>query len=381
MKKTISSIAALFAVFSLVSCGNKQENAQNAQAAAAKAAPVVAVKVPTKTVTTYDVYPARMQGIINSEARPKISGYITDVLVDEGQKVHKGEVLFKLETASLSEEAQAAKANINAAKVQVNQLKPLVEKGIISENQLTTAQAKLKQTQASYQSIIANIGYATIKSPVDGFVGSIRIRKGNLVSPSSAQPLTTVSDVSKVYAYFSMNEKEYLNFLAEAEGETKVEKIANMPKVTLIMANGQAYEHQGTIDAINSQVDPQTGAISFRAVFDNPEHLLSNGSTGSIKLPLLHKNKVVVPQKSTYERQGITYVMTIQKTDKGTVVNPQAIDVTGQSGNLFIVASGLKAGQEIAAESVASLRPGTPVKPMVKPFDSIAKPVPTVFKN
>src|SRR5699024_1756873 len=141
--------------------------------------PVVTVKIPTDTVTTFKSYPVSIEGIVNSEARPKISGYITDVLVDEGQKVERGQLLFRLETASLSQQAQAAKANINAAQVQVNQLKPLVEKNIVSENQLATAKAKLQQAKASYQSIKANIGYATVRSPVDGYVGRIWFRRGN----------------------------------------------------------------------------------------------------------------------------------------------------------------------------------------------------------
>src|SRR5699024_8994069 len=126
-------------------------------------------KIPSRDVTTYKDYPTSIEGIINSDARPKISGYITDVLVDEGQRVKQGQILFRLETASLTEEAAAAKANINAAQVQVDQLKPLVEKNIVSTNQLATAEAKLSQAKAAYQSIVANIGYATVKSPVDGY--------------------------------------------------------------------------------------------------------------------------------------------------------------------------------------------------------------------
>src|SRR5690606_29496448 len=130
-----------------------------------------------------------------------------------------------------SQDAGAAEANVNAARVEVEKLKPLVEKGIISPVQLETAKARLAQAEASYKSIMASIGYATIKSPVDGYVGAIPFREGTLVSPADPTPLTTVSDVDEVYAFFSMNERDYLNFLQTAEGNTLSEKIRNFPPV------------------------------------------------------------------------------------------------------------------------------------------------------
>ncbi|MDX1784353.1 MAG: efflux RND transporter periplasmic adaptor subunit, partial [Aequorivita vladivostokensis] len=245
-------IASLFVCGSLLvfsSCGDTK----NPQAAMAgpQTPTLPVVSVPTKTVTAYTTYPASIEGIVNSQVNAKISGYITDVLVDEGQKVKKGQTLFRLETQTLSQDAAAARANVNAAQVEVDKLKPLVEKNIISNVQLETAKAKLQQAKSSYNSIAANIDYGNIKSPVDGYVGSINLRKGALVSPSSQVPMTTVSDISKVYAYFSMNEKEYLDFIQNAEGKTIEEKIKKLPKVRLVLANGSLYEEEGTIETIN----------------------------------------------------------------------------------------------------------------------------------
>ncbi|HLS31921.1 MAG TPA: efflux RND transporter periplasmic adaptor subunit [Flavobacteriaceae bacterium] len=379
MKKYLYSFVFLTIALSLISCGNPQD--QNAQMQGQQqATPVVTVKIHTDSATTYKRYSTRIEGIINSDARPKISGYITDVLVDEGEKVKKGQVLFRLETESLSEEASAAQANINAAQVQVNQLKPLVEKDIVSENQLATAQAKLSQAKASYQSIKANIGYATVRSPVDGFVGEIRKRRGNLVSPSDPKPLTVVTEISQVYAYFSMNEKDYLNFLKTAEGETRAEKIENMPEVTLVLANGDEYEHKGKIQTINSQIDKETGTVSFRAIFDNPNQLLTNGSTGQIKVPTYYENMPMVPRKSTFERQGRTYVMKVQQTDSSTVALLNEISVSRGEGNLYIIHSGAEGGDEIVAEGVDRLRSGQAIIPNEQPWDSVAKPVQPQFK-
>ncbi|MBD3631303.1 efflux RND transporter periplasmic adaptor subunit [Cyclobacterium sp.] len=139
------------------------------------------MEVPLKTVTAYSSYPVGIEGTVNSAVRAKVPGNITDVLVDEGEAVKKGQTLFRLETASLAGEAGAAKANVNAAQVEVDKLKPLVEKGIISNVQLQTAEARLAQAKANYNSITANIGYATIKSPVNGYVGAINYRIGSLV--------------------------------------------------------------------------------------------------------------------------------------------------------------------------------------------------------
>ena len=379
MKKFYYSFGIILSVLTLISCGNDKKGDQ-AQMQQQGPTQVVTIKVPTRDVTTYKDYPTSIEGIINSDARPKIAGYITDVLVDEGQKVRQGQILFRLETASLTEDADAAQANINAAQVQVDQLKPLVEKKIVSQNQLATAEAQLSQAKANLKSIQANIGYATVKSPVDGYVGSIRIRKGNLVSPSDPKPLTTVTDISKVYAYFSMNEKDYLNFLKTAKGETKQDKIENMPEITLTMANGDEYPHKGKIQTINSQIGKGSGSVSFRAVFDNPELLLTNGSTGRISIPTLNEGAPIVPQKSTFERQGRTYVGKIVNTDEGTIADLQSIEVKDKVKGLYIVESGIEEGDEIIGEGVDKIQSGTPVVAHEQPFDSIAKPLKAVFR-
>ncbi|PTX44936.1 membrane fusion protein (multidrug efflux system) [Christiangramia gaetbulicola] len=376
MKKAIKYIAVLAGALSLVSCGGDQNSKANA-APAKQAMPYPVTEVPTKTLTGYTTYPVSIEGMVNSEVRAKVSGYITDVLVDEGEKVNKGQVLFRLETQSLNQDAEAAKANVNAAQVEVDKLKPLVEKDIISEVQLETAKAKLQQAKSNYNSITANIGYANIKSPVDGYVGAIRLREGALVSPTSQAPLTTVSDISKVYAYFSLSEVDYLNFLQNNEGETVEDKIENMPKVELELANGNIYKEEGTIETINSQVNANTGSISFRAVFDNPSRLLTNGNSGKIRIPKIYENAVVVPQEATYEKQGKILVYKLGENNK---VNTSVIEVLASIDNLYVVKSGVKKGDSIVAKGLAKLRPDTEIKPQPVAFDSIAKPIEQVFR-
>jgi membrane fusion protein (multidrug efflux system) len=380
MKIRTQNILSLLVFAVLISCGNKQES-ENTAAAKPIAISLPVIQIPTKTVTTFTEYPTSIQGIINSEVRAKIAGYITDVLVDEGQKVKKGQILFKLETASMTQDAEAAKANINAAQVEVNKLKPLVEKNIISKVQLATANAKLQQAKSSYNSIAASIAYGTITSPIDGYVGEIRLRKGSLVSAADQMPLTTVSDISKVYAYFSMNEKEYLDFILNAKGTSKEEKIKNLPKVILILANGSEYEMKGTIETINSQVNKETGSISFRALFDNENRILTNGNSGIIKVPTVFKNVLVVPQAATFENQNKRFIYTYKKDSTNTNrAISKSIEIKGKSGNLYIVEKGLSEGETIIAKGLGKLRDGMAIDPQKADFDSIADPIQKEFQ-
>jgi membrane fusion protein (multidrug efflux system) len=366
-------IIAFGAITIFMSCGGKEEAPQKSQGPMPFQVTIVSVQ----TITGYTSYPTSIEGVINSEVRAKISGYITDVLVDEGQKVKKGQTLFKLETQSLNQDAAAAKANVNAAQVEVDKLKPLVEKNIISNVQLETAKAKLQQAQSSYNSIGANINYGNIKSPVDGYVGSIRLRKGSLVSPTSQEPLTTVSDISKVYAYFSMNERDYLDFIQNAEGKDIEAKIDGLPKVSLILSNGSTYKQEGTIETINSQINSNTGSISFRAIFDNPSRLLTNGNSGNIRIPKVYKDAVVVPKSASYEQQGSIYVYIIAED---SIAVATRIVVLADINNLYVVSEGVEKGDRIVAKGVDKLRGDTKIKPMEIPFDSVAKPIEKVFR-
>lgn len=375
-KNFIHSLPIALSILLLFSSCGEDKSAQQAQMAQ-QAPTLPVVTIPTKTVTAFTTYPASIEGIVNSQVNAKISGYITDVLVDEGQKVRKGQTLFRLETQTLSQDAAAARANVNAAQVEVDKLKPLVEKNIISNVQLETAKAKLQQAKSGYNSIAANIDYGNIKSPVDGYVGSINLRKGALVSPSSQVPMTTVSDISKVYAYFSMNEKEYLDFIQNAEGKDIEEKIKKLPKVQLLLANGSLYEEEGTIETINSQVNANTGSISFRAVFDNPSRILTNGNSGKIKVPKVYTDAIVVPQEATYEQQGSIYVYKVGEDGMATSTK---IETTAEVGNLYVVASGLQKGDKIVAKGANKLRGNSKINPQEMPFDSIAKPIEKVFR-
>jgi len=374
MKRISTFYIMAFGVFtlSLTGCKKQEQAPQQSQAL-----PFAVAEVPQKSTTTFISYPTTIEGTINSEVRAKVSGYIQKVLVDEGQKVSKGQPLFKLETQSLSQDAEAAKARVNVAEVEVDKLIPLVEKNIISQVQLETAKANLAQAKSNYNSIVANIGYATVSSPVDGYVGGIPYREGSLVSATSTKPLTTVASISQVYAYFSMNETEYLNFLQKAEGKTLQEKIGNFPKVQLLLANGQTYDQEGTIQTVTGQIDQQTGTVSFRAVFDNPNLLLTNGNSGTVKIPTEYKNALVVPQAATFEQQGQIFVY---KVNEDNTIASTLISVKDKTDALYIVGSGLKENDLIIVKGLGKLRNGMAIEPQEVAFDSISKPIKPLFQ-
>lgn len=364
---------SLFAVM-LVSCGG---NGNQGQQEARGPMPIPVIEVPLRDVSGYTSYPTSIEGTINSQVRAKVSGYITHVMIDEGQPVRKGQTLFKLETQTLSQDAGAAEANVAAAEVEVSRLKPLVTKGIIGKVQLETAEARLSQAKASYNSIAANIDYANIKSQVNGYVGAVPYRQGALVSPGDQTPLTTVSDIDDVYAYFSLNERDYLNFLQTTEGKTLSDKIKNFPPVELRMVNGSVYEEKGKIETVTGQVSTSTGTVSFRARFPNPDRLLANGNSGSIMIPKTYEDAPVIPESATFEQQGKIYVYKVQGDTMAVSTTIEEID---RVQSMIVIGSGLEAGDKIVAQGVGSLRNNTRIAPNIVPFDSVANTLNVVFK-
>ncbi|MCF4100541.1 efflux RND transporter periplasmic adaptor subunit [Gillisia sp. M10.2A] len=335
------------------------------------------VKVSSRDVTSYKTYPARVEGTISSEIRPKVSGYIQEVAVQEGQRVKKGQLLFRLETQSLSQDASAANANVKAAQVEVDKLKPLVDKNIISSVQLETAKAKLAQAKSAYNSIAANIDYARVKSPVEGVVGSINFREGALVSAQDPRALTTVSDIAEVYANFSMNEKDFIGFSKNAEGASLEEKIANLPEIKLLLADGSEYSEAGKIETISGDINAQTGSVTFRAKFSNSQGLLRNGSSVSILIPEIYKDVLVVPTLSTFERQGKTFVYKVAENDS---IYTAAVEIAAKVDNLSVVISGLNNNDEILAKGVGKVKSGMMIQPQLTSIDSITNSFEPVFK-
>ncbi len=383
MKINTKTLLLLIGATSIVACSKKEE---------AKQAPKPAldvVETVVRDVTGYQSFPAVIEGKINNDVRAKIQGYIKEVLVHEGQSVSKGQILFRLETNVLNDNAAAAKASISAAQasvsaaqVEVNKLIPLVEKKIIASVQLETAKANLTsaksmlaQAQANYQSINANIDYGVVRSPVNGVVGTLPFKLGSLVGPNDSQPLTTVSDVSTVYANFAMNEKEYFKFLNDTPGQSLSEKIKNIPQIELQLADGSLYPQKGKMETASGQVDQATGTVQFRVAFPNPNKILSNGNSGSIRLPRTYTQVLVIPEVASYEQQGKINVYKV----KNDTAYSSVVNVIDRVDNMIIVSDGAKEGEVIVVSGIGTLRDKTPIQPKKVAFDSIVNSIKPIF--
>jgi membrane fusion protein (multidrug efflux system) len=355
MKKILIPLIAFLLIFS--SCGKKEKQSPDFAADA-----FAVQKIVMEDATTYQDFTANIEGQQNVEIRPKVNGFIQKIYVDEGQMVRKGQILFKLETQMLNQDASASKAIVQAAQVEVNRLKPLVDRNIISNVMLETAKAKLAQAKSAYGSIVANIGYATIYSPVNGVIGSLPYKEGSLVNPNVEMPLTTVSDTRNVHAYFTMNEKQLLAFNQTFKGTTAAEALKSTAEVTLILVDDSEYDQKGKITTMNGLVNATTGTTEFRADFSNPKGLLRSGSSGIIRLPIVQNDVIVVPQKAVFEVQGKQLVYVV---GKGNKVKSRIIETNGTSGLNYIVTKGLNSNDLVVVEGASKLKDDMEIIPQV----------------
>lgn len=372
MNKITKILTLSFLAF-LGACQDKKETENSGYEDKIEAYPILSIqKEKTKIFTDY---PVVLQGIKDVELRPKIDGFVESILVDEGQSVKKGQVLLTIYAPQYQEENAGALANIkrveaevNEATLQVSKTKPLVAEGIISNYELESAQyalktkeAQLLQAKATLANAKANVGYTQVVAPFDGVIGLIPYKVGALVSSVSSQALTTISDITSVYAYFSMNEKQFFDFMGDANQVALKEKIALLPEVSLILANGKEYVQKGRINTVSGQIDPLTGSINFRAIFSNPQILLRSGNSATIRVYEDVEEAILIPQRATYDVQGKRFVYVVGNDG---VVKSTEVEVLDKVPNsqFFVIASGLKAGDKIVSEDIGGLREGMKIK-------------------
>lgn len=348
----------------LTACGGDQSK-QQAAMMAAQQAPQLATITAAKSSVTLDVkFPTTLQGKTDIAVRPQVSGAIQTVNVDEGAVVRKGQVLFTLDPVPFQAAVNQAKAAVDAAKVNVDnaklteaQNKLLLDKNIISDyvwqqaaNALSAANAQLAQANAALTSARKNLSYCTITAPSDGVVGQIPFREGSYVSPQSA--LTTVSDNSEIYAYFSFTEKDLLDMTKNGT-LSQAQIIAAMPPARLQLSDGQMYGLEGKVTTISGVVNPSTGASSARAIFNNPSGLLRSGLSGTVILPQDFTDRIVIPQKATYELQNRRYVFKVENVNDTLKAIQYPIEVERlNDGKSFVVTSGIEVGDRIIVEGV-----------------------------
>jgi membrane fusion protein (multidrug efflux system) len=336
------------------------------------------------SATTFEEFPAMMEGTQVVEIRAQVNGYLRKIAVDEGAFVKKGQLLFVIDDEIYREQLNnakatlaTAKANLNNASIEVSRLTPLVENNVVSDVRLKAAQAayeaaaaNVTQAEAMVGSASINLDYAFIKAPVDGYVGRIPFKVGSLVGTGTTEPLTVLSEIKDVYAYFSFSERDFLKFSSSTEGKDLDDKINRIAPVELVLADNSTYPFKGKVEMVSGQFNGGMGAISLRARFPNTNGLLRSGITGKIRIPHSVDSAIAIPQESTFELQDKVLVFVLNDDNS---VRSLPIHVSQSYENLYLVEKGVQPGQKIVYSGIDRLMDGAVIKPQLVPADSLFK--------
>lgn len=363
---TLVELVLLFGIsfFLLVSCTEKQTGKTT------KSYETLTLSLAPKSLVSR--YTATLQGRQDVEIRPQVSGTITDVCAVEGEPVSKGQTLFIIDQVPYEAALKTAQAQVKVARADVSTAKltalskdELFRQNIISslekqttDNTLQSRLASLALAEAEEVNARNNLSYTVVKSPVDGTAGMMPYRVGALVGPDITTPLTTVSDNSEVYAYFSMTEAQILSLSRQSGSLRKA--LAGMPAVRLLLSDGSEYAYSGKIDAVSGVIDATTGAVSLRATFPNTEGVILSGGSATIIFPYERVSCIVIPQSATYEVQDKVYAYKV--VDGCAVATLISVSATSD-GKEYIVEEGLKAGDVIVTEGVSTLKEGIAIQP------------------
>lgn len=368
MKKilTIAAIAAM-----LVSCGGgkqgKPDFSDNEYA--------------VRTIGSSDAdlqtkYPATIKGQQDVEIRPKASGFITRICVKEGQTVSAGQLLFEIDNQTYKAQVNQAQAALTAATSQMNTAKltydnaqKLFAANVIGQYELDatkntyeSAKANVGQAQAALATAKEALSYCFVTAPTSGVVGALPYKVGALVSASSPEALTTISNNSGLEIYFSITEKEVLN-MTKTSGSMQA-AINAMPAIKLQLVDGTIYNHEGKVVKASGIIDQATGSVSLIAHFPNTEHLLKAGSTGYVIIPHKATDAIIIPQSCVADVLNKHFVYTVGKDNK---VKYTEITVDpNDDGKSYIVTSGLKKGERIVVDGITSLQDGMEIKPITE---------------
>lgn len=334
-------------------------------------------EVVAKDTFLHKAYVADIQAVKNVEIRSRVAGFLDRILVDEGQYVKAGQTLFILNSKEFQTEVAKAKAGLSnaiaeakTAEVELQRVKLLVDKKVVTPSDLelakakhAAAQSKISEARSVLTEAQTRLSFAAIRAPFSGIINRIPYKTGSLLEAGAL--LTTVSDINSVYTYFHISEDEYLNHL-----NAKKANKAHSNTVELILANGKPYPHEGQIETIASEFDESTGSIAFRAKFPNPDNLLKHGATGKVNLETSVEDALLLPQKAVFEIQDKNYVYVVDKQNK---VHMKSFVPRTRVAHYYIVQSGLQPGERIVYEGVQSLRDGMEIIPQPVASDKVAQ--------
>ena len=364
--KTTKMLLLIAVAVSVVSCGSNTNDGKKKQAQGSYK--TMTVELSESEISNQ--YSAAIRGEQFVEIRPQVSGAITAIKIDEGATIKKGEALFIIDPipyeaalATALANVASAKASVATAEIREKSRKTLLAEKVVSEmeyteanNNLLVARAKLEQAKAQEIKARNDLSYTVVKSPVAGVAGMINYRIGALVSSNITSPLVSVSSDAKMHVYFSIPETQKLSLIRQYG--SKEELLKHMPEVELQLNDGSIYEHKGQVDAISGIVDKQTGSVSVRASFKNPEQMLSDGGNGLVIMKTKRSNVVVIPKIATYELQNKVFVY---KVVEGKAVSTEIDVFPMNDGKKYIVEKGIEKGDMIIAEGAGLVKEGTVV--------------------
>lgn len=329
-----------------------------------------------KDTNLYREYVADIQAVQNVELRARVQGFLERIYVDEGQVVKKGQILFKINDEEYRAELAKANANLESAiaeakavELEVDRLKVMVDKRVISETELSVAQAKLKAVNARIEqsrwaksNAELRLSYTSVRAPFNGIIDRIPFKVGSLIDHGTL--LTTVSDISDVFVYFNVSEGEYLEYVKSTVEESN----GRNSLVNLMLADDTLYPFDGSVETMGGEFQASTGSISFRARFPNPQSILKHGATGKIRLSNTVTDAIMIPQKAVFEIQDKNFVFVVDSTNQ---VRMRHFIPKTRFSHYYIVESGLKSGEKIVFEGIQGIRDGMRIIPKQVRMDSL----------
>ena len=353
MKKVILSFC--FAIIIISSSCNSKKTEKETASEYQITSPQIKDTVFTKE------YVAQIQSLQNVEIRAQEKGYLETLHIDEGRQVKSGQLLFSIMPRLFQAEYLKAKADTKMAQIEVQNVKALADKNIVSKSELAMAQAKLDEANADLSMASTHLSFTKITAPFDGTIDRILFKKGSLIDEGSV--LTKISNNKEVFAYFNMSEVEYLDFKTRPKDDIK-------NTVSLLLSNGATHKYNGFVETIESEFDNETGNIAIRAKFPNPELLLKHGETGKVRMTVPIRNALIIPQKATFEVLDKIYVYVV---DKDNVVKSRNIKIKQRLTNLYIVDSGIDANDKILIDGIQSVKENDKIKSKFIAPDEVVK--------
>jgi membrane fusion protein (multidrug efflux system) len=375
---TLPLLCALLLV--VFSCNKKEEQAQPPPAN------VTVIQTEAQQVPIYREFVGQVYGYKDIAMRARVEGYLEEIHFEEGSRIDKGALLYTLESQQFEEDVAAkmsrvaeAKTVLTKAESDLHRIRPLAEQKAVSESDLDAAVAQHEASIESVKAAEANLragkiqlGYTKIYSPISGIIGRTKAKVGDFVGQSpNPVILNTVSRIDTVLVQFFITETEYLKaarlFISQGRTADKNAKKG----LELILADGTLYEHRGQFDFIDREVDPQTGAILAQASFPNPEEILRPGQFARVKAKVrVVEDGILIPQRCVMELQGLYNVFVVDASNK---VEKRAVKVGPKIKAFWLIAEGLKPGEQVVYEGLQKVKPGATVKPTKKEVTSTDK--------